>query len=105
MLQALLALSDTDVSLDQIGETIGARAISTDEIEQLFTALEARGRRIVGPEGGGNEQRLKLVVHAARALVAELGRRPTAREVAARAGLELVQVQHALALLQVMQRR
>jgi len=93
-----------DVSLDAIGDAIGARAASTDEIEALFAALEAQKRRIVGPEGRGGEQRLKRVVEAARALTLELGRKPRASEVAARAELSVEQVQHALALLRVMQR-
>jgi hypothetical protein len=106
VLQSLLGASSpgADVSLDAIGEAIGARAASTDEIEALFAALEAKQRRIVGPEGGGGEQRLKRVVDAARALSIELGRKPKASEVAARAELSVEQVQHALALLRVMQR-
>ena len=106
VLQALLkqGYSGGEVSLDAIGEAIGARAVSTEEIEALFSALEARQRRVVGPEGGGNETRLKLVVEAARALSAELGRKPRASEVAQRAQLSVEQVQHALALLRVMQR-
>ena len=102
----LLAQSEDgrQVSLDQVGEAIGARAVSTDEIDALFSALEAKQRRIVGPEGGGGEGRLKRVVEAARALRAELARKPSESEVAERAQLTVVQVQHALALLRVMQR-
>jgi hypothetical protein len=106
VLRALLDASSAggEVSLDAIGEALGARAASTEEIDTLFAALEARKRRIVGPEGGGGEQRLKCVVDAARALTAELGHRPKASEVAARAELTVEQVQHTLALLRVMQR-
>lgn len=106
VLRALLEASRSggEVSLDAIGEALGARAASTEEIDALFVALEARKRRIVGPEGGGGEQRLKRVVDAARALTVELGQRPKASEVAARAELTVEQVQHALALLRVMQR-
>jgi hypothetical protein len=69
-----------------------------------MTALESKGRRVVGPEGGGGEERLKKVVEAARTLGPELGRKPTLAEIAACAGLSPLEVRHALALLRVMQR-
>jgi succinyl-CoA synthetase alpha subunit len=103
---ALLAASADagEVSLDAIGVAIGARAITSVEIDAMISALEAAGRKVVGPEGGAGEARLKEVVAAARALGPELGRKPTVAEIAARSGLSADEVRHALALLKVMQR-
>jgi hypothetical protein len=106
IVDALLAAS-TDarvVTLDALGEAIGARAITSEEIDAMLSALEAAGRKVIGPEGGAGEARLKEVVAAARALGPELGRKPTVGEIAARSGLSASEVHHALALLKVMQR-
>jgi hypothetical protein len=106
VVEALVRTSEDarEVSLDAIGEALGARAVSTDEIELVFLSLEARGRRIVGPEGGGGEERLKRVVASARAFAAEHGRRASVAEIAALTGLSELEVRHALALAKVMQR-
>jgi hypothetical protein len=106
VVDALMAESETshDVTLDAIGDAIGTRAVSTDDVDAIMVALETRGRRIVGPEGGGGEERLRVVVTTARALVGELGRRPTVSEIAARAQMEERDVRHALFLSKVMQR-
>ncbi len=106
IVDALLAASEgaREVSLDAIGEAIGARAITSEEIDAMISALEAAGRKVVGPEGGAGEARLKEVVSAARALGPELGRKPTVSEIATRSGLSVAEVHHALALLKVMQR-
>lgn len=106
VLEALVLASEDarEVSLDAVGEALGARAVSADEIELLFVALEARGRKIVGPEGGGGEERLRRVVLAARELQATNGRRATVPEIAAHTGMSELEVRHALALAKVMQR-
>ncbi len=103
---ALLAASATtkDVSLDAIGQAIGARATTPVEIDELMGTLEAAGRNITGPQGGAGEDRLKATVAAVRVLRPELGRAPTPAEIAAKAGLSEDDVRHALTLLKVMQR-
>jgi hypothetical protein len=93
-----------EVHLDEIGEAIGARAINSEEIDAIISALEAAGRKVVGPKGGAGEARLREVVAAARALGPELGRKPSVAEIAARSGLTADEVRHALALLKIMQR-
>jgi len=93
-----------EVSLDTLGEALGVRAISTDDVDDVMRALERAGRRVVGPEGGGGEGRLKVVLTTARALVKELGRKPSVAEIVARSGLTEDEVRQALALSQVMQR-
>jgi hypothetical protein len=102
----LLAASEDsrEVHLDAVGEAIGARAITTPEIEAIMDALDAAGRKLVGPNGGSGEDRLKTVIATARVLGPELGRKPTVAEIAARSGLGEDEVRHALALAKVMQR-
>ena len=103
--ELLASSADTgEVHLDAVGEAIGARAITTPEIEAIFDALEHAGRKLVGPSGGAGEDRLKAVVSAARTLASALGRKPTVAEIASEAGLSEAAVKHALALLEVMQR-
>jgi len=106
IVEALLAASvDTrELPLDAIGSAIGARAVTAEEIDAMMTALEASGRRVVSPEGGSGEERLKAVIAAARALGPELGRPATVPEIAARSGLTTDEVRHALALARVIQR-
>lgn len=101
----LEASADSRVlTLDAIGEAIGVRAITPDEIDTMIAELEGQGRRVTSPDGGRGEAHLKAVVTTARALGPELGRKPTAKEIADRSGLSLLEVHHALALVRVMQR-
>jgi hypothetical protein len=92
------------IELDAIGEAIGARAISQDEIDSILSAIEQRGRRVASAEGGRGEADLKTVLAAARELRAELGRPPRPDEIVARAGISREEVQHALALARIIQR-
>lgn len=106
VLESLLAESkeSSEVSLDALGEALGTHAISTDDVDEIMRALENAGRKVIGPEGGGGEDRLKIVVATARTLLAELERKPSVKEIAARSGLSEEDVRHALALAKVMQR-
>ncbi len=103
VLGSLFVMSDKTktISLDEIGEALGGIAITTDEIDALIAALEARGRRVIGPSGGGGESRLKLVIATARDLRIELSRPPKVAEIAERASLTGQEVRHALALAKV----
>lgn len=99
------------ITLDAIGEAIGTRAVSSDDIDLMLSMIEERGRRVVSAggegregEGGRGEANLKRVLDAARVLRAELGRPPRPDELAARAGLSREDVHHALALARIMQR-
>ena len=100
VLDQLLAKSarDGSVGIDLFAETLGALAVTTDEIDELMTRFESEGGVLTAPEGGGGQERLKVVLAAARALRIELGRVPTPVEIAARTGLDIAQVRHALAL-------
>jgi uncharacterized protein YidB (DUF937 family) len=105
IVDALLAASAAsgEVQLDAVGEAIGAMAITAPEIEAIIDALDKAGRKLVGPEGGAGEDRLKAVVAAARTLTPALGRKPTVAEIATQSGLSEAEVRHALALVKVMQ--
>jgi hypothetical protein len=106
VLSALLAASEATgrVELDAIGAALGATSVSTDDIDALLSELEAHGREIAAPSGGGAERHLGSVVAAARTLKVTLVRKPTLAEVAAQAELSVEQVLLALSLLRVMQR-
>lgn len=92
------------VSLDALGEAIGTRAISTDEIDAIVTALESEGRTVGEPEAALGTARLATVLETARTLAKELGRAPTRSEIATRAKMTDEAVRHALELAKVMQR-
>jgi hypothetical protein len=101
----LLATEEShEVSLDTLGEAIGARAVSYVEIDEMLAVLESAGRRVVGATDLRGEEQLRTVVATAKVLSGELGRRPTINEIAERAGLSVAQVKHALLLTRIMQR-
>lgn len=106
VVDALLLASERSktVTLDAIGEAIGTKAVGTEEVDAIVSALEARGRKVLAPEGQRGEGHLRDVIAAARALKSELGRTPSAKEIAARSGLDERDVRHALELAKVMQR-
>jgi len=99
-----LVAGDAPITLDAIGEAIGTLLVAQDEIDAMLTLIEARGRKVETPEGRHGEARLKRVLDAARALREELGRAPKPAEIGARAGLTRAEVEHALALVRIMQR-
>ena len=92
------------VSLDAIGDALGVRAVSMDDVDAMFQALEGAGRTVVGAGELHGEASLRAVVTSIRALSGSLGRRPNATEIADHAGLTLEQVRHALFLARIMQR-
>lgn len=92
------------VELDVIGEAIGVRSITAEEIDAILATIEKRGRTIVTGAGGGGEATLKTVLTTARTLRVELGHTPNGNQIAERSGLALIDVQHALALARIIQR-
>ena len=104
MVDSLLALGTTEISLDTIAHVIGAAQITVEEIDQLFRALEEQGRRIVqeGPRSASAE--LGITLQAARRLRSKLGRSPTPEEIAAEAGITLTSVRSALLFARILQR-
>jgi len=95
---------DGFVEIDELGDVCSRANAAPDEVDALIGELESRGVAIRAPEGGGGEERLRVVLQTARALRSELGRTPTAPEIAARSGLDVARVRQALALARVMSR-
>jgi hypothetical protein len=104
LVEEILRDAGKTIELDTIGEAIGARAITAEEIDGILATIEARGHTIRTRAGGSGESTLKTVLTTARALKSELGRTPTSAEIATRSGLALIDVQHALSLARIMQR-
>jgi len=102
--RALAALETEVLSLDQVGDAIGTRRITPDEIDELFTWLEAQGRVIGDPVGRGSLELLSEVLGLARQLKTDLGRTPRPEEIAASSGLSLAAVQRALWFARILQR-
>ena len=93
-----------EVTLDEIGEAIGARSFSTDDIDHLLTMLERGKRRIMAPRGGGGTADLKRVITAARAVQLRTRKRASVDEICAETGLGAATVRAALLLARVMGR-
>lgn len=104
LLEASAAPGSPDISLDALGEAIGARSVSYPEIDAMMALLEAEGRRITAPAGQQGEALLRRVLETLRALAPQLGRRPNHHEIAEHAGMSVEQVRQALLFAQVMQR-
>ncbi len=100
----LLGLSREELSLDEVAQAIGAAQVSVDEIDQLFRALEAQGRRIVQEAPRAASAELGLTLSAARTLRSRLGRSPTPDEIAREAGIPLSSVRSALLFARILQR-
>ena len=105
IVEALIARTSSGATLtiDDVGNAIGTRAVTPPEIDEMIALLEKSGRHVQAPEGQHGESHLKKVIAAARALRAE-GVTARAEDIAARTGLTRAEVEHALALVRVMQR-
>lgn len=98
----LLTPHEGVVSLDQIGEVIGAQAVTQLQIEQLFDALEERGVRIE-QEGTAVSELLRQVLSAARTLKGE-GQALRPSVISERSGLSVREVRVALLFADVLRR-
>jgi hypothetical protein len=102
--ELVAASADGGVDIDALGDVCSRANAAPDEVDALITELESRGIVVRAPAGGGGEERLGVVLQTARALRTELGRTPTAPEIAARSGLDVARVRQALALARVIAR-
>ncbi len=91
-----------ELTLDALGEALGARQVSSEEIGDMIDALESAGVRILDAPLGARES-LARVLDAARDLRA-LGRAASPREIAAHSGLALESVKLALLYAQTLTR-
>ncbi len=91
------------VSLDTVGEQVGAASISYEEIGAILDALERSGRHIAEP-GIAATQALHRVLQAARELRTSNGRLPTLQQLEEQTGLERSAVIAALRFADTLQR-
>ena len=74
------------IDLNDIDEVIGEDAVSDDEVDFIVERLEAEGLSVGEPPEASALEAMRAVVAAARALSADLGRRPTVDEIASAVG-------------------
>jgi hypothetical protein len=74
------------VHLNDLAEVIGTQAITSEEVDDLISRLEAAGLRVGEALDGRDIQVMNEVLGGARRLAASLGRRPTVDEIAAGTG-------------------
>lgn len=105
-LELLLAASapGAELTLDAVGDALGDRPVTPEEIGWLLDELEAAGRRVGDAPGVGAVAALGGVLVSARALRDELGRSARVDEIAARSGLSEGEVRRALLFARVMGR-
>jgi len=95
VVDALLARGSASLSLDEVAEAIGELSVSSDEIDELLTAVAAHVSIDAEPRVGARES-LGRVLASARVLKTELGRAPLPDEIAQHAGLSRESVRLAL---------
>jgi len=98
LVDALAAAHPGGLTLDELGEELLHQPVTYADIDEIIGALEDLGFDLEGPAPAARPEELARVLTAARALGAEIGRRPTAAEIAERAGLTAVAVRRALRL-------
>jgi hypothetical protein len=103
ILERLLASSSNEVSLDEVGDAIGAQLVTQPEIEELLDALERAGRR-VGEGTPDLREHLRRVLRAARQLRSVERREPTVDAIAKATGLSSGEVRAALLYASVLSR-
>lgn len=100
IVEGVLASGRRELSLDELADLVfHERSVGYGEIERLIDAFEERGVSVGAspPRDDAASELLAPVLSSARALQGELGRAPTAEEIAARAGLDAGEVKRALA--------
>jgi hypothetical protein len=103
ILESLLKREERNLSLDTIGEAIGAQQIDQNEIEELFQWLEAAGRQIETTTSHVR-QHFALVLREARRLREQQSSTPDAQAIAVATGLTTSEVRAALLYASVLGR-
>lgn len=103
VLSQLLALSERtrQVSLDQLGDAIGGRPLSNEELELVIDGLEQAGRFVTAPFDQDVVDHLRAVI-ATASDIRRSGQLATVDGIALRAGLTVEEVRTALAFARVM---
>lgn len=99
----LIAQSADLISLDQLAEAIGAEAVTMQDIEAIFQALEHAGRRVEA-ETKDPPATLARVLATVRSFSTLSGRRPNLAEIAQHSGLAPGEVRFALLYARVLVR-
>jgi len=103
IVQQLLAEHAQLVPLDAVAEAIGAAPVTFEDIEAVFSALEAAGRHIES-ESKNPPAALAKVLATVRSFSAVSGRRPNLPEIAEHSQLSLGEVRFALLYARVLVR-
>jgi hypothetical protein len=93
---ALIAAHPDGLTLDELSDELSGKPVSYGDIDELIGALEEAGVDLDGPAPPSGPEELARVLATARALSAETGKRPTAEEIATRAGMTISAVRRAL---------
>ena len=101
--ELLLERYPEGITLDAVGEVVGAQAVSAADIEALFDALDARGVTVADGLGAQMSVLLERVLEAARALRAR-GERLSPAAVAQQSGIGEREVRVALLFARVLGR-
>lgn len=104
LVDELAAPGPRSITLDELGDAIGAAAISVEEIDLVITTLEERGIAVGDEPARPASTHLGTVLRAARQLRSELGRTPSPEEIAQRSDLSTDEVRLALFAAQILQR-
>jgi hypothetical protein len=103
IVSTLLAREEDHLTLDTIGEAIGAAKVSVEDIDHILQELEARGR--LAEEGVRSaSDELAITLASARRLRATLKRAPTPEEIAGEANISVSRVRGALLFARILQR-
>jgi hypothetical protein len=94
----IVAAHPDGLTLDELGEELISKPVTFADIEEIIGALEEAGFDLEGPGVPARPEHLFRVLASARALTAETGKRPSAEEIAQRAGLTPAAVRRALRL-------
>lgn len=98
LIDHLTAVHAGGLTLDELAEELSKRPVSYAEIEVIIGALEDTGVLLEGPAPAARPEELMQVLAAARALTAEMERRPSLADIATRVGLHPIAVRRALML-------
>ena len=98
LVDAIATAHPEGITLDELGERLLHEPVTHADIDEIIGALEEQGFDLEAPAPVARPADLLRVLAAARALVTELGRRPTPAEIAARAELTPIAVRRALRL-------
>jgi hypothetical protein len=94
--EAIMAAHPDGLTLDVLSEELSSKPVTYADVEELIGALEEAGVDLEGPEAPARPEALLRVLTAARALMAETGKRPSVDELAQRTGLSAAAVRRSL---------